>query len=70
MRTIGRHIIIMAIAAAAAEVIKAVMRAKPDAHMQYVDYLYQQAKFEAMRFERLHVKGVKDDAPPPAPHQR
>lgn len=55
MRTLGRHIIIIAISKAAAEVIKSVIRAKPETHMKYVDFLYEQARMETMRFERLHA---------------
>lgn len=66
MRTLGRHIIIIAISKAAAEVIKSVIRAKPETHMKYIDFLYEQAEFEVKKFKRLH--SPKEASNEPADH--
>lgn len=62
MKLVGQHLIIITLSRAAAEVIKSMIRAKPETHMKYVDFLYEQARMETMRFERLHApKGAKDE---------
>ena len=54
MKTLQRWIIFTAVNVAAAEVIKSILRAKPETHMQMVDNLYERAHHEVDRFKRLH----------------
>jgi len=71
MRTIQQWIVFTAVNTAAAAVIKSMLRAKPETHMQLVDYLYEQARHEADRFRRLHAKKEEtDDTVHPAADQR
>lgn len=63
MNTIQRYLTMMAFNAALGGVIKAMVRARADSHMHYVDYLYEQAKHEADRFRRLHAKEEKVEEP-------
>jgi hypothetical protein len=69
MNPLQRWIVFTAVNTAAAAVIKSMLRAKPERHMQYVDFLYEQAKHEADRFRRLHPvkKKKKHECSPETP---
>ncbi len=61
MNTLQRWIVFTAVNTAAAGVIKSMLRAKPELHMQYIDFLYEQAHHEVDRFKRLHPVKEKAD---------
>lgn len=54
MRHIKNYVLIVALNLAVAEVIKTIIRSRPDTHAKYIDYLQEQAKHEIDRFQRLH----------------
>jgi hypothetical protein len=54
MNSLRRWFIFTATNVAAGEVLKAIIRARPQTHVKYIDYLNEQLTHEIDRFKRLH----------------
>lgn len=71
MKAIKQYLIFLAFSMFLNEILKAVLRSRPDWHVRYVDFLNEQVSHEIDRFKRLHSpREAKDDSPHPAtdPH--